>query len=192
MKLKKNSLHNTKGMRGIESNEWITPPSLVKCLDRFDLDPCHSLHQDNPKNKAIYGRHAMHVFTIKDDGLSKKWFGRVWLNPPYGRSIAPFMEKMVIHGNGIALIPARTDTIWFQNLVFNRASAILFLRGRIKFFGQEGYAGYTATFPSCLVSYDNNPCRQISNFSVLYHFNNMGYLGKKKKEQKKMGFFVGL
>lgn len=175
--MKKNSLHNTKGMKGIESNDWITPPEFVKKFGKFDLDPCHSLSQNNPKNKKIYGKHAKKVYTIKDDGLKQKWKGRVWLNPPYGRSISPFMEKMSEHGNGIALVPARTDTRWFHDFVFKKASAILFLKGRIKFYGSEGYAGYTATFPSCLVSYDKEKSSFSKNFITLKAVNTCSDLG---------------
>jgi ParB family chromosome partitioning protein len=57
-----------------ETNEWLTPPFILKALGKFDLDPCASLQQPS--------KTATRQFTILDDGLNKVWSGRVWLNPP--------------------------------------------------------------------------------------------------------------
>ncbi len=130
------------------SNDWMTPIEYTQNLDvDFDLDPCVSLNQRD--------FHAKKGYTIKDDGLKKDWKGRVWLNPPYSREIGLWMKKIMEHGNGIALIPARTDTRWFQDYVFQPASAILFLKGRIKFIGSKHYAKNPCSFPCVLASYDN-------------------------------------
>jgi hypothetical protein len=57
-------------------DEWLTPPGLIRGLGEFDLDPCSPIKR--PWNTA------KHHYSIDDNGLQKKWFGRVWLNPPYG------------------------------------------------------------------------------------------------------------
>lgn len=57
--------------------EWMTPPEMVKMLGDFDLDPC------TPVNPPFL--HARVNYTLNDDGLSQKWFGRVYINPPYGK-----------------------------------------------------------------------------------------------------------
>ena len=70
--------------------------------------------------------------TIEDNGLRKPWFGRLWLNPPYGGSdiVGPWMRRMVWHGIGTVLIFARTETdVWFET-IWRAASLILFLEGR--------------------------------------------------------------
>jgi hypothetical protein len=85
----------------------LTPPSLVIKLGIFDLDPC------SPINAPFL--HAKTNFTTLDNGLAKKWFGRVYLNPPYGRGMELWLEKLKFHGNGIALIFARTETKCFLN-----------------------------------------------------------------------------
>jgi hypothetical protein len=85
--------------------EWLTPPDLVKKLGEFDLDPCA------PVNAPFY--HAANYYTIEQDGLSKQWLGRVYCNPPYGRGMDLWLEKLKYHGNGIALIFARTETKCF-------------------------------------------------------------------------------
>ena len=90
--------------------EWLTPPELVIKLGEFDLDPC------SPINPPFL--HAKNNFTKLDDGLSKEWFGRVYLNPPYGRGMELWMEKLKHHGNGIALIYARTETKYFFEHLF--------------------------------------------------------------------------
>ena len=74
----------------------------------------------------------------------------MWLNPPYGRAIVPFLEKMRL---GVALLPARTDNRWFHDLVCHRACGILFIRGRIRFLRLDGSVSGTPAFASMLVGY---------------------------------------
>lgn len=57
-------------------DEWLTPPSILKALGDFDLDPCSPINRPWDTAKKHY--------TIEDNGLNKKWEGRVWCNPPYG------------------------------------------------------------------------------------------------------------
>jgi integrase len=109
-----------------------------------------SLHQ--PWETAANG------FTVLDDGLSREWFGHVWLNPPYGSQIAEWMERLARHGDGIALVFARSDTKWFQS-VSKTAAAMLFLSGRVRFHDTRGGkfqrtgGGSCATSPSVLIGY---------------------------------------
>ena len=86
----------------ISTVDWLTPPDLVKKLGEFDLDPC------SPINPPFV--HAKNNFTVKENGLNKIWFGRVYMNPPYGKGMEMWIEKLKNHGNGIALIFARTET----------------------------------------------------------------------------------
>ncbi len=76
------------------------------------------------------------------------------MNPPYGRETGRWLRKLADHGNGIALTFARTETAMFHAEVWNRADAILFLRGRLRFYGVDGKpAPNTAAAPSCLIAY---------------------------------------
>jgi hypothetical protein len=125
--------------------EWLTPPELVKSFGEFDLDPCSPI--DAPF------LHAKTNFTTIDDGLLKEWFGRVYLNPPYGRGMELWLEKLKIHGNGIALIFARTETKCFFQHIWNDADAILFVKGRIKFYHVSGIQGGTPGAPSVFIAY---------------------------------------
>lgn len=109
-----------------KSQVHITPRRILEPLGTFDLDPCASLPR--PWECARVN------LTEDDDGLSQDWFGRVWLNPPFDRrTINDWLGRMAMHGRGIALTHARTDTAWFFGNVWERASALLFLRGRVVF-----------------------------------------------------------
>lgn len=121
------------------TDEWYTPKEIIHALGVFDTDPCAPM---NP----IY-RTAKVMYNKEDDGLSKDWYGRVWLNPPYSRPlIEQFVSRMSKHGNGIALLFNRCDSKMFQDVIFQTATAILFIKGRIKFLKQDGS---TAGSPGC-------------------------------------------
>lgn len=128
--------------------EWITPPYIIGALTPFDLDPCAAIGQPWPTAKKHY--------TINDDGLLMPWGEgqRIWLNPPYGKSTPRWIERLAIHGRGTALIFARTETKTFFPYVWDCASAILFLKGRISFYNVDGTLGdYSGVAPSCLIAY---------------------------------------
>lgn len=126
--------------------EWLTPPNILKALGSFDLDPCAPIVRPWPM--------AAHHFTKIDDGLSKEWFGRVWCNPPFGREAVRWLRRMVSHNNGVALIPARTETAMFYECVWGKASAICFVKGRPHFHFPNGdRAPFNSGAPICLVAY---------------------------------------
>jgi hypothetical protein len=109
-----------------KSVEWYTPAWIFEELGlTFDLDPAspHDMESTVP---------ATTKYTVFDDGLSKPWFGRVWLNPPYGPETPFWMRRMIDHGDGIALVFSRTDAAWCQEALA-RCSACLFVSGRIEF-----------------------------------------------------------
>lgn len=130
--------------------EWLTPPSLVKKLGVFDLDPC------SPINAPFL--HAKNNFTTIDDGLTREWFGRVYLNPPYGRGMELWLEKLKNHGDGIALIFARTETKCFFEHIWNDAHGVLFVKGRIRFYHVSGIQGGTPGAPSVFYSLWKGKC----------------------------------
>lgn len=143
----------TAGMGGHQSavmknDEWLTPPSILAALGPFDLDPCAPIVRPWP----MAARH----YTRQDNGLQLPWTGRVFLNPPYGPPpiVGPWLKRMVMHNHGIALIFARTETDLFFETVWNKASAVLFLRGRLYFHYVDGReAEANAGAPSVLVAY---------------------------------------
>lgn len=135
--------HQSAAMR---SDEWLTPPEILNALGVFDLDPCSPISRPWP----TAGQH----FTVDDNGLAHPWHGRVWLNPPFGREAVKWMRKLAAHGNGIALIPARTETAMFYECVWGAADAVLFLKGRPHFHHVCGTrAAFNSGAPICLVAY---------------------------------------
>jgi phage N-6-adenine-methyltransferase len=109
-----------------KSVDWYTPKWIFDAMGvRFDLDPCQ------PEG-GLSWIPADKFYTIKDNGLTSPWTGRVWLNPPYGRDTQEWLAKMHQYRNGIALVFARTDCKWFHDYV-SKSDAILFLSGRIHF-----------------------------------------------------------
>lgn len=115
-----------------KSDHWSTPPETYAALDRefrFNFDPC-------PLNANF-------------DGLLVPWRGRVFVNPPYS-NISAFLAKARQElGRGasvcVFLIPARTDTKWFHEYIYNK-SEIRFIKGRLKF----GDSKNSAPFPSMI------------------------------------------
>lgn len=67
------------------------------------------------------------------DGLRMNWHGRVWLNPPYGRRMDLWLQKLAEHGNGIALINHAPDSKLWHETIYRSATGIFVYKGRIKF-----------------------------------------------------------
>lgn len=128
-----------------KSNEWATPQSFFDELNKefnFTLDPASTV--ENAKCKKF--------FTEEDNGLVKSWDNEiVFCNPPYGRGLKDWVKKASESRGGLVvmLIPARTDTSYFHDYIYNKAE-IRFLRGRLKF----GDSKNSAPFPSMLVIFN--------------------------------------
>ncbi len=124
------------------SDSWATPDNIKKTLQReFDFDnfdPC-PLNDDPTFN-----------------GLDMEWSSKTFVNPPYSR-----LKTTKKHGLGwiekghleaqkgklvVFLIPARTDTTWFHDIILKNEYEVRFIKGRIKF-SDKG----PAPFPSILV-----------------------------------------
>lgn len=113
-----------------KSQVHLTPKWIIDRLGPFDLDPCAATVR--PWDCA-----ARNIVEA-DDGLSCEWAGMVWLNPPFDRyQVERWIARLADHGEGIALIHARTETDWFAP-IWERASAILFLDQRLKFWRPDG------------------------------------------------------
>lgn len=152
------------GMGGHQSarmgrDEWLTPPHVLASLGSFDLDPCAPQVRPWPM--------AAHHYTIAEDGLRSEWFGRVWMNPPYGQQTGQWLGKLAKHGRGTALIFARTETDTWHRFVWPRASAVLFLRGRLFFCDTNGKpAAHNAGAPSALVAFGRDDAEALRRCSL--------------------------
>ncbi len=76
-------LSNFEALTQSKSNEWYTKSKYIErarsVLGSIDLDPASNVLAQSWIQASTF-------FTKDDDGFSKSWFGRVWLNPPYGTS----------------------------------------------------------------------------------------------------------
>ena len=126
---------------------WATPPAFFATIDRefgFTLDVCAL--PDNAKCPRFY--------SPAEDGLKQAWEGVCWCNPSYGKEIAQWVSKArdsAASGAAtvVCLVPARTDTRWWHELVLPHAAEVRYVRGRLRF----GDAVSSASFPSALVIY---------------------------------------
>lgn len=148
------AMNNRKGIGSHQSaammkDEWLTPPDIIKVLGPFDLDPCAPIVRPWPT--------ATRHLTIEDDGLRHHWEGRVWCNPPYGQQTAAWLSRMAKHSNGIALVFARTETKMFFDHVWQSATGLLFIEGRLHFYHSNGEkAKGNSGAPSVLVAYSHS------------------------------------
>ncbi len=134
---------NTQVMFSSEDMTWATPQSFFDSVNeefKFNTDVCAT--KSNAKCK--------HFFSPKEDGLTQKWEGTCWMNPPYGRELKNWIEKAYLESKlgttVVALVPARTDTRWFHDYIYGQHE-IRFIKGRLKFSNSKT----SAPFPSMLV-----------------------------------------
>jgi len=135
-----------KGLYSSDKDDWETPKELFNALEKefkFRLDPCCSIN--NCKCPTGYTKEA--------DGLTQDWtpFETIFMNPPYGRVIGGWMKKAHETAQAgstvVCLVPARTDTAWFQDYCLDPKYEIRFIKGRLKFSNSKN----SAPFPSAIV-----------------------------------------
>lgn len=112
-----------------KKDDWATPQILIQEY-KVTYDPCP-------------------LFS-KKDGLKETWRGRILLNPPFSNQ-RKWVEKAIEQIPNVEalylLLPARTDTKLFHELLYNKFP-ITFLKGRLKFGGSKN----SAPFPSMIVT----------------------------------------
>jgi site-specific DNA-methyltransferase (adenine-specific) len=139
---------NSEVLFSSKTDDWSTPQGFYDLLDaefNFTLDPC----ADDTNHKCDK------YFTKVQNGLVQDWSGeRVYCNPPYGKGIQAWVTKCANHdGLAVMLIPARTDTKWFHQFVYNKPNVeVRFVKGRLKF----GNSKNSAPFPSMVVIFNRD------------------------------------
>jgi hypothetical protein len=131
-----------------ESDIWLTPQCVIDAVGPFDLDPCAA---PAPRPWDTAANH--YDITQGENGLLLPWSGRVWCNPPYGPEVARWMNRLSLHGDGIALVYARVETVAWQDEIWPACAGVLFLRGRLTFYHPDGTPGTGARAPSALVAW---------------------------------------
>lgn len=124
------------------NNEWYTPAEYIEAaravMGSIDLDPASSEIANRVVKASAY-------YTAETNGLDKEWSGNIWLNPPYASDlIGRFMDKLTAeretYNQAIVLVNNATETEWFFKLV-SVASAVVFPKGRVKFYKPDGETG---------------------------------------------------
>jgi len=142
------------------TNIWLTPPEIINLLGPFDIDPC-AAPCPRPWKTA-----NEHYTELDGDGLVKNWNGIAWVNPPYGNKAEAWLHKLAMHGEGIALIFARTETAWFQR-VMHHDWLLFFPAGRLFFYKPTGErAGGNAGAPSVFLAIGEESKKRLSNCGI--------------------------
>ena len=137
-----------------QKHDWRTSPHVFEYFNqrfKFQLDAAAT------EENALCER----FITPKEDALSIPWDAQtIWVNPPYGRGIKYWMKKAYDEaraGKSVGvLVFARTDTAWWHDYAM-KAAAIFLIRGRLKFIGDDGKPGNSATAPSCFIVFSKYP-----------------------------------
>lgn len=150
------------------SVEWYTPPWVFEKLGiEFDMDVC-TVKGGMPHIPA------KNVLSKEDNGLTTKWEGSVWCNPPYGKETSAWLDKFAKHGNGISLVFARTDTKWFHDII-SKVDAVLFVKGRIQFIDGNGATNKSgSTCGSMLLAFGKDNVESLKNIEGFLVINNKG------------------
>lgn len=109
---------------------WATPPEIFDPLNdefQFTLDPC----------ATSASAKCQRFFTEEHDGLAQTWGGeRVFMNPPYGAEIYPWIKKAREEADAgalvVGLVPASTDLSWWHDHIVDRAE-VRYIRGRVRY-----------------------------------------------------------
>jgi phage N-6-adenine-methyltransferase len=128
------------------TDHWATSPEFMALLEAeygpFDLDPC--CREETAKAPRFY--------TPKENGLLQPWEGRIFCNPPFSRP-APWIKRAIEAAKSghlvVMLLPVKTDTKWFHDLVLPYAQ-LRFIRGRLTFYGWKGTPLTAARFPNMI------------------------------------------
>lgn len=155
--LYEDNLQNHQLLNASTSNEWYTPKCFLdaahEVMGSIDLDPASNFFANE-----IVKAHTF--YSIDDDGLTQRWYGKVWLNPPYGqhpdggsnqalwssRLVEAYLDGEV--QEALLLVNAVPGNIWFSKLW---GFPICFVSKRIRFYNESVEAGqptHSAT-PMC-------------------------------------------
>lgn len=142
---------NTEVMFSSKTGMWETPQDFFDKWDSiydFHIDVC-ATKEDTKCEKFI---------SPEQDALVTPWnlennpHYTMWCNPPYGRGIGKWVKKASeTIGTVVMLLPARIDTKWFHEYIYEKENVCtIFIAGRLKFGGSKN----SAPFPSMIVIFE--------------------------------------
>lgn len=144
------------------TDEWETPQAFFDALENEFCFGVDAAAVEGNKKCGMYLGPDQPFYFLRD-ALSVDWslgtagLCPIWLNPPYSQC-REFIGKAAQEARKgctvVCLVPARTDTRWFHEHVYDaEANAFLpgvevrFLKGRLKF----GASQNSAPFPSMVI-----------------------------------------
>lgn len=148
--------------------EWFTPTEIIEAaratMGGIDLDPA-SCQQAQRTVKAD------RWFGVDDDGLDQAWWGRVWLNHPFGRATnEPWITRLVTDytfkriEQACCITFACTSEQWFAPL---QSFPQCFLRPRTNYLGPDGKPVTGVTKGSVVTYLGPNRAAFVRNFAGL-------------------------
>lgn len=155
----------TKFYQTSDSVEWYTPSPIIEAARRvlggIDLDPASCETAQRTVGAASY-------YTRDDDGLSREWCGRVWMNPPFGKTIRSWTQKLRAEfeagrvSAAVVLVPASVDTRWYRELD-EVAALTCHMNGRLRY----SNATNSAPFRTALLYFGPDVARFRRVFSAI-------------------------
>lgn len=125
--------------REVTIDDFYTGATIIEAartaMGGIDFDPASHAYA----NTVVK---AMRFLTIADDGLSRDWGGRVWLNPPFSQW-AEWVDKIMREWTSgrvstmCVLCATRTLTAQYFSPIHENCTAMCVLRGRIPFWGNR-------------------------------------------------------
>ena len=161
--------------KGCRSTVYLTPPHILDAVRAYfggtiNLDP--ATEPNNPTNAKTF-------YTEADNGLYLPWTDRTFVNPPYGRALMKWVEKICDEADDynpeiVALLPGqRFETRTWQDCLLpcTSLSAIVFLKGRLKFLRPDGTPAKSNPYGSMLYIFND-----AERSSILSSFGHLGYI----------------
>lgn len=148
--------------------EYYTPPAIIEAarstMGYIDLDPASSA-------KANLTVGADRILTVEQDGLEYEWWGRVWLNHPFGRESNPlWISKLIVEfgmhhiTQACCITFACTSEAWFAPLMdFPQC----YLRPRTNYYLPDGSQKVGVTKGSVVTYLGSNVRAFTKNFAEL-------------------------
>lgn len=163
------------------NQSFCTPPEILNPIYKFKpigLDPC--ANEGSIVNCSKF-------YLESDDGLKQDWTRNhdlSYSNPPYNRLIPKWVDKAIkewqLSADVLMLIPARTDTKIWQKKIFDTASKICFIEGRLQFYDadtkkpaqcwskkHQKFVDAKAPFPSALI-YWGHDSHDVAKFETIF------------------------
>jgi len=139
-----------------DNDEHYTQPWVFERLGvKFDLDVCAPCG-------GVSWIPAEHTYCILNDALQQRWYGKVWMNPPYSKP-APWVDKFIENGNGIALLPV-TRGMWFDK-IWEAADGLVIDKYNNKFTRPDG-TQKSITFRTVFVALGNENVEALHRLGI--------------------------